>query len=332
MIWVTWYQHRREAEVAGIVAVLVAAFLLMTGSLANAAAAQLGLSSCHLTATDPANCGIAFTEFMQRFLPIATFQRMALVLLPALLGLFVGAPLLAREVEHGTHVLAWTQSITRFRWFMVKVALLAGVTLVAAAGMSTLVTWWHHPFDVMFGSGRWTFFDTSGLVPVAYALFALALGIAAGMLIQRSVPAMAATLVLLAVTRFWVSVWRPKFQSPVIREADFGANPPFPMEALQVGLYWVDQHHNQVPYDRINQVIQQLAPGSSRSLSGATALSANDAAAISQYLRDQGFHYMAAFQPVERFWAFQALEAGIFLTLALLLFGLSLWWLRHRVR
>jgi ABC-type transport system involved in multi-copper enzyme maturation permease subunit len=35
--------------------------------------------------------------------------------IPALLGMFWGAPLIARELESGTYRLAWTQSVTRRR-------------------------------------------------------------------------------------------------------------------------------------------------------------------------------------------------------------------------
>ena len=53
---------------------------------------------------------------------------------PALLGIFWGAPLVARELETGTYRLAWTQSVTRTRWLAVKVALV-GLASVAVAGL-----------------------------------------------------------------------------------------------------------------------------------------------------------------------------------------------------
>ena len=42
------------------------------------------------------------------------------LILPVLVGLFWGAPLVAREVEHGTHRLVWTQGVSRRRWALVK--------------------------------------------------------------------------------------------------------------------------------------------------------------------------------------------------------------------
>ena len=67
------------------------------------------------------------------------------VVFPALVGLFVGAPLLARELQHGTHRLAWTQSVTRRRWLLSKTLLLSLATALGAALLSALVMWWRQP-------------------------------------------------------------------------------------------------------------------------------------------------------------------------------------------
>src|SRR5260370_7641385 len=88
----------------------------------------------------------------------------------------------------------WTQSITRIRWLSTKVILLGLATLALAGLLSILVLWWHQPFDRMYAAGRWTFFDVMGLAPIAYALFALALGLCAGAVIHRTFPPIAPPL------------------------------------------------------------------------------------------------------------------------------------------
>ena len=78
--------------------------------------------------------------------------------IPLLLGIFVGAPLVARELERGTHRLAWTQSVTRQRWIAVKIT---GIVVLAAAvggAMTLLLSWWRQPWDIINSS-----FDSSGL-------------------------------------------------------------------------------------------------------------------------------------------------------------------------
>src|SRR5207237_7050931 len=64
------------------------------------------------------------------------------VVVPLFVGLFWGAPLVSREIEHGTHRLVWTQSVTRRRWIGTKLALIGGAAFVGAAAFAALVTWW----------------------------------------------------------------------------------------------------------------------------------------------------------------------------------------------
>ena len=141
----------------------------------------------------------------------------ALVVVPALIGAFWGAPLIAREFENGTHRLAWTQSVTRDRWLAAKLAV-GGVASVAVAGLlSLLVTWWSAPIDGAhtnrFGSGT---FGERNITPIGYAAFGFALGVVLGLLIRRTLPAMAATLVgFLAVRMTFTYLVRPNIFSPV---------------------------------------------------------------------------------------------------------------------
>ncbi len=334
MTWITWRQHRQEAMVAGVTLTLVGIYLLFTGSQMYTAASAL--FSPHANVPQ----AVALTEFMRRFLNLSIPTKYLLMALPVVLGVFVGAPLLAREVDQGTHVLVWTQSITRMRWFTVKVVLLSGATLAAAAALAALTSWWHRPVDLMFGDGPWVFFDAFGVAPVAYALFAFAVGVAAGTVIQRTVPAMGATVLLFTAARVAIGFLRPWYLAPVIKETRFGQS--FPKDAHAMNLYWVDGSNNPVPWDRVNQVIQQafpgwigsgpVSPGGLVPTGRATPISAATVSDIGQYLHDHGFRYFAVYQPGDRFWTFQAIEAGIFVLLALLFLGLSAWWLRHRVR
>src|SRR5258708_37240424 len=148
---------------------------------------------------------------------VPILAKYVVLALPALLAVFVAAPLVAREVEQGPHTLAWTQSITRIRWFTVKAVVLGVASVTAAVALSVLMGWWHQPLDVLFGSGSWTFFDTFGPAPIAYAVFALALGLTASVLIRRVVPAMAATLFVFAAVRTPLTFLRPSFIPPSVQ-------------------------------------------------------------------------------------------------------------------
>ena len=136
---------------------------------------------------------------------------------PALVGLFWGAPLVAAEAEAGTTQFAWMQSVTRRRWLAVKIGWMLLAAAVWGGVISALVTWWSGPDNAeqldAFNPGR---FDIMGLVPVAYSLFAVALGIAAGAVTRRVLPAMAVTLAGFIAVRAVVALWlRPHYMSAV---------------------------------------------------------------------------------------------------------------------
>jgi hypothetical protein len=333
VIWTTWRQHRAEAGIATLVMALVGIYLVITG-IQMREASQVFL--------DPkVQQAAALNQFGGRFLNLGILTKYLLMVLPAILGVFVGAPLLAREMEQRTHLVAWAQSITRMRWFITKIVLLSIGTLLGAAALSVLAGWWHSPLDQLFSAGRWIFFDAIGLVPLAYALFGLGLGVTVGTLIRRTVPAMAVTVLLFAVARTAATLLRPWYLPPVVKEVPLGQT--FPPGALQMYLRWVDAANHPVMDDRITQLLQQAFPdqasqasqfsaGPGAVVGQATPVSPTQVAQMDQYLHAHGFRYLATFQPDDRFWTFQLIEAAIFFALAVMLFGLSAWWLQSRIR
>jgi hypothetical protein len=115
------------------------------------------------------DCGLAINQFLSH----ESFIDHALDILaravPALLGLFWGAPLLAREFETGTYQLAWTQSVSRSRWLITKLALGTAAT-VAIAGLLTLtITWWYTSRDEVGGANPYGVLDRRDIAPIAYA-------------------------------------------------------------------------------------------------------------------------------------------------------------------
>ena len=145
----------------------------------------------------------SINAFLTRLHVLQDLARPRVLAVPALLGIFWGAPLLARELETGTYRLAWTQSVTRTRWLAVKLAVV-GLAGIAVAGLfSLMVTWWSSPIDKvsMSGVSRLTanrfapaVFDERNIAPLGYAAFAIALGVTVGLLLRRTLPAMAVTL------------------------------------------------------------------------------------------------------------------------------------------
>jgi ABC-type transport system involved in multi-copper enzyme maturation permease subunit len=219
MIWLAWRQLRSQLLVVIGVLVVLGVLLALNGS-----------HLVHLYDTTVATCAQHndCPSVTQNFESQAKWNHAldALVLVvPALIGIFWGAPLVARELETRTNRLAWTQSITRSRWFAVKLAVVGVASVVTASLVSLMVTWWASPYDRL-QDAPYAVFDQRDIAPVAYALFAFALGVALGVLIRRTLPAMAATLVAFVAVRFVVSQWiRPRLIAPLHTITPFSAPP-----------------------------------------------------------------------------------------------------------
>jgi hypothetical protein len=312
MAWLTWRQHRAQL-VTGL-GVLFALALAAAGTHIPISAAfhRNALSECVPPSSLP-GCDLIIQHFEGEFGGWATAVR-GVALLPALTGLFIGAPLLAREFEHGTYRVAWTQAITRRRWLLSKTVLLGAATVAAGALASAIVMWWRQPFDALQGRMSPSGFDIEGLVVPAYALFALTAGMLAGLLLRRTVAAMTVTLVVFAATRLIVLTFvRPDFMAPLHRTVlPTTAGPPSGDWVLSNTL--VDAGGKAVSAAREDLAIlhaQQASidPGT--------------------YIVTLGWKRIISYQPAGRFWTFQAFEAGIFFGLSALIVALALWRVRR---
>jgi hypothetical protein len=196
MLWLTWRQHRAEALGGLLLLAALAALLLVTGLPMHAAYSDQGVAACVAGGGRAAGCDTLLEQFTRRYVGLGD-QVTLLTVLPALAGVFVGAPLLGRELEHGTWRLAWAQGVTRTRWLVVKLALLTATVSVLAVGFTVLFTWWRGPLDGIQGRFDGAAYNFEGAVPTASAVFAFALGTLAGTLARRTIPAMALTFLRL---------------------------------------------------------------------------------------------------------------------------------------
>ena len=297
-----WRLHRNQAYIAGAALAALGALLLITG-ITMARDYHAFLASCAAARS----CGHASQLFAGD--GAVTSLVDATMAVPLLFGLFWGAPLLAREFEDGTHNLAWTQGVTRIRWLNHTVLW----PLLAAAGwgaaMAALVSWWRHPENAVGAPVRLaTFtFDIQGIVPVAYAVFAVALGIAAGALFRRVLPAMAVTFTVFTGLRFLIAEYaRPHYLTPVSRSF-----PPFSDNAAPHGsLVLSNATLGPDGKDYTAGLSFQQVPAPCRG-NGQQA-----AGQLNSCLASHGFHTQILYQPASRFWAFQGIEAALFVVLA----------------
>jgi hypothetical protein len=327
MIWLAWRQHRSQLLFGLVFLAVICAALLLTGFGIASTFRSSGLAQC--LATPNQGCGGLQELFNQRYSNLQ-FTIPLFLVLPALIGIFWGAPLVAREVEQGTHRLAWTQSVGRLRWAITKIGFLSLATVVAAGLLSFVLSWWSRPFvtasNNQFGTG---IFDLRGIVPLAYALFSLAIGVAVGTLIRRTVPAMAASLGVFAAVRLSVDLLRPHFASPLtITYPLAGFNPRDGLGDWVLSTKTVDAAghflSNGAGFDlgALGSRCPGLIPSNG---------SFPDKSMVEACAQRLGLQVQSVYQPGSRYWTFQGIEAAIFVALAVGLFAFSLWWIRHRV-
>ena len=224
MAGVTWRQHRFAlAGVVGLLGVLAVWLWIVGTSLHHAYAAAIACRPVGSpTCDDPLTGLTSIFNGMDNFLS----NGIILQVLPVLIGAFVGAPLLAREMETGTFRYTWTQGFGRWRWALAKLVILALVVTVSAGLFGLLLSWYYQPY---FAAGNQALglteltpftaglFDLHGVVFACWTLAAFAIGSLAGMLIRRVVPAIAATLAVYAGLAFTVGgLLREHYLAPLV--------------------------------------------------------------------------------------------------------------------
>lgn len=312
MAWVTWRQHGSQAFAALGLLVALAIAAVLTHLPIAAAFGHDSLSGC-VPPTARTGCDIIVPHFESQFSGLVTATRV-LAVLPLLAGLFVGAPLIARELEFGTYRFAWTQGVSRRRWLLSKTMLLAAGTVVAAGIASVVVMWWRSPFDQLGGRIAPSGFEIEGLVVPAYALFALALGVLAGLVFRRTVTAMTATLVAFGAVRLLVSDFvRPHFMTPLHRVIAATAASASPRDWVLSNTL-VDAGGR-----RVTAANEELA-----------VLHAQQAGIDPHtYIVTLGWRRILSYQPAGRFWTFQLFEAGLFVALTVVLVLTAVWLIRR---
>ena len=330
MIWLTWRQFRTQAAVVYGAVFLVLAALAVTGP-------RLAHTYHHR--------GAAFLDGIGGLdADLYLITVLIQLILPALIGMFWGAPLVTRELDAGTHRLAWTLT-TRTRWLVTKLGLI-GLAAMAASGLLGLaVTWWADPIDKAIaakngapGPGFLLFprlapevFDSRGVVPVGYAAFFFVLGVTVGMVVRRTLPAMAILGVLFVAVQITMSMAvRPHLATP---------------ERLTTPI----TIHNLMNINMFNHVTVTIDKPGAWLASQQTVNTAGHPAALPSWavncaggstpdrqacftkLADLGYRQEVTYHPASSFWTIQLRETVIYLALALLLTALCTWWLRHRL-
>lgn len=371
MNWLIWKQHRKMFVILSVVLVLYAALVIPTG-LHFWHIYQHAKATCGQTNT----CGNLSGELLQsgwdnNLNPSLQGGGVNLVVLlilalPFLVGMFVGVPLIAREYNEGTNLLIWTRSISRRKWLTTKLAWTIVVTAIFAGAIAALTTWWSKTGNTLYVNRFDTVkFDLQGIAPVAYAIFAVSVGIALGAWLKRIMVAIGLTLTLFLATQILIgSFLRPHymtpwaFNAPVVQQSTSGPEGGDPLSAQapsNSGASWV------VSGSLVSKTGQPIswssppqscivthpddggnAPSGPHSASAEVVSSKNGAVRDSILSRNGGpavdldclgtigYHWTTKYQPAYRYWDFQRIEAGLYLTLSLIPISVTYWLVLRR--
>lgn len=350
MIRVAVRQFRTEAIVGVVLLIAMAIALAITGAhLAHVYNAFESQCKAVTTCANASNPVQNVDKPLQGALPIVA------IVTPALLGLFFGTPLVARELESGTYRLAWTQSVTRKHWLAVKLSVIGLFTMAFAGLLTWMVDMWASPLMAANGDRfGLAIFSIQGVAPIGYAAFALALGVAAGVLLRHTVAAMAVTAAGFAAARLAVTyLVRPNLASPArkLLPLSAGSGPAVGFSGANDGSVLLGPPHVNVANGWVystalvdkaghaptSQYVAHVCPALGRAThalaaSGGQPGNGPSGAQIQACIAklSSSVHTVVTYQPASRFWPFQLAEMGIFLAAALALCGLSSWWLRRR--
>lgn len=305
MTWLMWRQHRQQLLVAlAVITALACGYAVLRGSLEHYVDAS-GLADC-LKLPDE-GCGHAVGG-LRDLHPGLVDDIVYLTFLPALAGLFVGAPLVAAETEHGTHRLVWTQSVSCSRWVLVKLGTLCALCASAGFGVGFLTHWLLQPYfsGAAISPVAVGYLGLQDLTPGFAAMFAFCLGAAIGAWTGRTLPAMALTLTVFVLVRLVWELNRWRLLSPVkVMYSVDAARAPVGRADWRTGSGgYVLADGSAVPDARILTWCP-LGGGDKGDLSGCLAA--------------HGVRQLEWYEPAGRFWEFEAIDAVFFGTLSLAL-------------
>jgi len=342
MTWLTWRQSRAQTLGAAAALVLLAIPLLITGPNLVHLYNTSGIATCH-SSLDCRTLADAFQNKLAGTDAVLYLAGLGILLLaPGLIGVFWGAPLLTREAEARTLPLAWNQTVTRTRWMAVKLGLVGVLTAAAVGVLSLMLTWWSSPIDTMItltGDSKPSLtrlgpvlFDSRDITPVGYAALAFALGVTAGVLIRRTLPALAAALAGFAAIQLAWPLWiRQHLVAPVHTIVALDPASVFQIKSINNNMIIsaMPSFTQQGAWVLSSEIVDRS--GHAAHITTNPVCLGNNFAACQAWIGRLHLRQIVTYEPASRFWDFQWAETAIFVGLAVALAGFCTWWIRRRV-
>jgi hypothetical protein len=323
MTWLVWRQYRAQGAIASVLLAVAAAVILVSGF-------QMASHWHSMLVTCAGNSACLEQQPLVGNGVVSDLPYISLIV-PVVLGMLWGAPLVAHELETRTSDFAWAQSVTRARWLIVKTGWLLLAAAACGGVLAALTTWWSGPINAWQGSvfapGQ---FDTQGIVPIGYAVFAMALGIAAGTVARRTLPAIAIVLGGFIGLRLVISDFlRPHYMTAVTHYYSLTSSFAPPSTAWVLAQGAISRTGVVVPQGWGS--LGNTAPAACvRLLPGPSAGKGGSMTTIFSCLQAHGWRGLATYQPGYRYWPFQGIETGIYVLLAAALVAVTFAIIRRR--
>ncbi|WP_426594166.1 hypothetical protein ACPPVS_01365 [Cellulomonas sp. McL0617] len=316
--WVVWRRHRGTLTATLAVLAGVTVYLVVTGFRSR--------SAWHtVQACTPAHsqvCAFAWNNFSNANSNPAILSALFLFA-PLLIGAFTGAPLLGRELESGTFRYTWTQGVGRTRWAYAMITSGAVVVASLAGGLGALISWHDQPLWSADVAPRLAAIPWTGVAVIGWALLAYAVGLLAGLLLRRALPALGTAVIATFGVAFAASRVRWQYLTPVKTSSlDYVAG------SQTVSQWWekAGAHVGTADLDSVLRAagLQQIDTGSQSVSPGAIS---DDPIT---YLLHHGYTQWTSYQPGSRYWAMQWIEFGWLAVLAGTIIAATLLLLKHR--
>jgi hypothetical protein len=328
-----WLQFRMQAAIAVGAVAVIAVVLAVTGpNLARLYETTVAnCASYH-------DCSAAATNFTNTDGAIQIFMDFLVLVVPLLIGMFWGAPLVSREFEAGTFRLVWTQGVTRTRWLAVKLGLGALMSMAAAGLLTLMVTWWSARLDQVSADPFSTVhFGARDIVPIGYTAFGFALGVTTGLLFRRLLPAILTALIGFVAIRETINAWvLPNLMTPFHTMLPITASTPVSVDqtAPNVVSAFESTRGVNIPNAWVYSVkIADNAghPPTTSFLMRACPLGNYGPVNPSDCTASLAakFRQLVTYQPASHYWPMQWYELAIFLGISIALCACCFWWINR---
>jgi ABC-type transport system involved in multi-copper enzyme maturation permease subunit len=327
MTWVAWRQQRSIVGAFLLVAVILAAWMLITGLHEQSLWHQFLSTPCRggkgVTTSNQVSCD----NLQQSVYDSARYEPFAKVLgviLGPLFGLVLGVTAVASEFERGTTRLAWTQSESRTQWLASKFLVSIVSMTIVLVPLCLVFSWWVGASFMARMSPD--VFPIAGLMGVAYAIFCFALVVAIGLFLRRAAWVFAIGLVLFAALFFTMQVQvHPNLVTPSVatlapQQVTQGSTSGFYSNGGAPAGSWVLSNGYE-PKGAKGVPSSSLESASTKDMYNCESPPASNQ--YSYCLKHLGLRNIETYVPDSQFWTMQFLEGGIYVLLAALLTALA---------